>query len=335
MLNERQLLILQKIIDDFIETAHPIGSRALSKKEGIDLSAATVRNVMADLEDLGLLEKTHTSSGRIPSQLGYRHYVDHLIMPSISKANFNKMKKILVERMSEKENIVQLSAELLSELTNYTSIVLGPNNTNTKLKQLQIVSLSQDVALLILITNTGHVEHQKIKLHPKISFSDIEKVINILNEKLIGVSINQLRAHLDYEVLHLLKSNVENYHLMYEELQSTLEYQDNMKIYVGGSANMMIQPEFQDVKKMYEFYTMLEKEDELIKMLMNYPEDLTVTIGDENQIEAIKNFSLITMPLELHRNQMGTIALIGPTRMEYRRVMSILRALSHELKDLY
>src|SRR5699024_6543512 len=136
--------------------------------------------------------------------------------------------------------------------------------------------------------------------------------------------INQLPKHLDYEVVHLLKENVENYHLMYEELKSTLKYQDNMNIYVGGSANMMIQPEFQDVKKMYEFYTMLEKEDELIKMLMDYPEDLTVTIGDENQLEAIKNFSLITMPLELHRNQMGTIALIGPTRMEYRRVMSIL-----------
>lgn len=334
MLNERQLLILQKIIDDFIETAHPIGSRALSKKEGIDISAATVRNVMADLEDVGLLEKPHTSSGRIPSQLGYRHYVDHLIMPSIADKKFNQMKNMLVERMTKQENIVQLSAELLSELTNYTSIVLGPNNSGTKLKQLQIVALSEEIALLILITNTGHVEHQKIKLHPAISFSDIDKIINILNEKLKGVPINQLSHHLNNEVVQLLERNVENFEVLYEQLKTTLKYKDSMKLYVGGSANMMIQPEFQNVKEMYDFYTMLENEDELIKLLMDYPEDLTVTIGDENPLEAIKKFSLITMPLELNRNQIGTIALIGPTRMEYRRVMSILNALSHELKDL-
>lgn len=173
MLTERQLTILQVIIDDFIDSAHPIGSRALSKKENLPYSAATIRNEMADLEELGFLEKTHTSSGRVPSEKGYRYYVDHLIGPIISPSpnEVTIIKNIIDDGFFEFEQIVQMSAEVLSKLTSYTSIILGPEMFETKLKQIQILPLSAHTAVAILVTNTGHVEHRSFSIPEKVRAS--------------------------------------------------------------------------------------------------------------------------------------------------------------------
>src|SRR5699024_196680 len=181
MLTERQLLILHVIIDDFIKTAQPVGSRAIAKKHQISYSPATIRNVMADLEEMGLIEKTHSSSGRIPSERGYRYYVDHLVSPYISTGHIEVFQHLLQNDSLEKEQIIQQSADILSELTNYASIVLGPRVFETKLKQLQIVPLSSQAAVAILITDTGHVEHRAFTIPEEIESVDLEKMVNILN----------------------------------------------------------------------------------------------------------------------------------------------------------
>lgn len=334
MLTERQLLILQTIIDDFIETAHPIGSRALSKKESIDLSAATIRNVMADLEDMGLLEKTHSSSGRVPSEKGYRYYVDRVISPTLKARELHLMKHIIHGNLLEMEQVVQLSADLLSQLTNYTAIILGPNELDAKLKEIQLITLTDQTAVAILITDTGHVEHRSFSISPSVSLEDIERMVNILNDRLVGVPIIKLESTLKTEVYALMKAHVKDHELMYDYLKSVLHYDDTAKLYIGGSSNIMMQPEFKDVSKIYEFYSMLDKEEELISLLTNYQDGINVTIGNENKMDAIKHFSLITSPYKLGTNQIGTIALIGPTRMEYRKVITLLQSLSNEMNDL-
>src|SRR5690625_3780811 len=334
MLTERQLLILQTIIDDFIETAHPIGSRAISKKDTINLSAATIRNVMADLEELELLEKTHSSSGRIPSEKGYRYYVDHVISPTIKEKEINIIRNIIQDNIVEFEYIVQLSAEVLSQLTNYTAIILGPNEVEATLKQIQIITLTPQTAVAILVTSTGHVEHKYFSIPPGIEITDIEKMVNILNDRLIDVPIVQLPYTLQTEVYELMKKHVKEYELMYEYIQSVIRYDEPPKLYVGGQSNILTQPEFKDVDKIYEFYSMLENETEIIKLLTEQHDGLKVTIGNENEMEAIKNFSLITSTYKLGVNQLGTIALLGPTRMEYRKVITLLQALSVEMTDL-
>lgn len=334
MLTERQLLILQTIIDDFIETAHPIGSRALSKKESIDLSAATIRNVMADLEDMGLLEKTHSSSGRVPSEKGYRYYVDRVISPTLKARELHLMKHIIQGNLLEMEQVVQLSADLLSQLTNYTAIILGPNELDAKLKEIQLITLTDQTAVAILITDTGHVEHRSFSISPSVSLEDIERMVNILNDRLVGVPIIKLESTLKTEVYALMKAHVKDHELMYDYLKSVLHYDDTAKLYIGGSSNIMMQPEFKDVSKIYEFYSMLDKEEELISLLTNYQDGINVTIGNENKMDAIKHFSLITSPYKLGTNQIGTIALIGPTRMEYRKVITLLQSLSNEMNDL-
>ena len=334
MLTERQLLILQMIIDDFIETAHPVGSRALAKKKNMPYSAATIRNEMADLEDLGFLEKTHSSSGRIPSEKGYRYYVDHLIAPISDKSNIKILKDIIDQEIYELEQIAQISAEVLSELTNYTSIILEPELLETKLKQLQIVPLSSRSAVAILVTDTGHVEHRTMKMKNDIDPSDLEKVVNILNDKLQGVPIVRLEEVFQREITKLLKQYVRNFDESYEYIKNILAHEQPVNLYIGGKANILLQPEFRDISKIYSFLTMMENKEQIAELLKNTKHGIEVTIGNENEIEAIKDLSLITTTYHFGEGQVGTIALLGPMRMEYRKVISLLSSLSKEMSDV-
>lgn len=334
MLTDRQIMILQVIIDDFIQTAQPIGSRAISKKEHISFSPATIRNEMADLEDMGYLEKTHSSSGRVPSELGYRFYVDNLLKPQIATEKEVKViKHFMQDGFWEFEQLVQKSAEVLSDLTNYTSIILGPEIFETKLKQIQIVTLSQHTAVAILITNTGHVEHRSFTIPNEINASDLEKMVNILNDRLYDVPIFQLPDKLNKEVLGLLKTYTNDFEQTFDYLKAVFFQEQPAKLYIGGKTNMLMQPEFKDIEKVRAFYTMMEKEEEIADLLKSTTDGIKVTIGHENKVEAIKDLSLITATYHLDDEQMGTIALLGPTRMEYNKVITLLDVLSSEMTD--
>lgn len=333
MLTERQLLILQVIIDDFIESAHPVGSRAIAKKGNIPYSAATIRNEMADLEDMGFLEKTHSSSGRIPSEKGYRYYVDHLIVPISKQNDVNIIKHIIQDGFFEFEQLVQMSAEVLSELTNYTSIILGPELFETKLKQIQIITLSDHTAVAILVTNTGHVEHRSFSIPSEINPSDLEKMVNILNERLYGVPIVRLPEMFHSEIASLMKMYVSDFDKSYDYLKAVFLNDNPVKLYIGGKSNILMQPEFNDVDKIRSFYSMIENEDEMANLLKSSKNGIKVTIGHENKVDAIKDLSLITASYQLGEDQMGTIALLGPTRMEYRKVITLLNVLSNEMTD--
>ncbi|GGN54675.1 heat-inducible transcriptional repressor HrcA [Oceanobacillus indicireducens] len=333
MLTERQLLLLQVIIDDFIDTAHPVGSRVLAKKGTIPFSAATIRNEMADLEELGFLEKMHSSSGRIPSEKGYRYYVDHLIKPVSHNKYRGIVSKLVQEGIYEFEQIVQMSAEILSELTSYTAIILGPEIFETQLKQLQIVPLSSQTAVAVLVTNTGHVEHRMVSLPEAINASDLEKLVNIINQKLVGIPIVKLQNIFYTEMADIMKRYLDDYENSLNYLKAIFLTDYPVKVYVSGTSNMLMQPEFNDIDKVRSFYTLMDKEDELIKLLKDSTPGIEVTIGNENEVEAIKDFSLITSSLRHEEEQIGTIALLGPKRMEYRKVISLLKGLSNEMTN--
>ncbi|MFC2948403.1 heat-inducible transcriptional repressor HrcA [Virgibacillus sediminis] len=335
MLTERQLLILQVIIDDFIETAHPVGSRAISKKDDITYSAATIRNEMADLEDMGYLEKTHSSSGRVPSEKGYRYYVDHLIKPASMNEGIKVIRNFINEGFFEFEQLVQTSAEVLSELTNYTSIILGPELVETKLKQLQIVTLSQHTAVAILITNTGHVEHRTFSVPAEINPADLEKMVNILNERLQGVPLINLPDMFNAEINLLMRSYLQDYEKSHDYLKAIFQHDHPVKLYIGGKSNILMQPEFNDVEKIRAFYSLMEQEEEIASLLKKKTDGLNVSIGTENPVDAIKDLSLITSAYHLGEGQVGTIALLGPTRMEYRKVITLMNVLSNEMTDAF
>jgi heat-inducible transcriptional repressor len=332
LLTDRQLLILQVLVDDFIRSAQPVGSRSLSKKEEISLSSATIRNEMADLEELGFIEKTHTSSGRVPSEKGYRYYVDHLLSPQNLKQNdIITIKSIFAEKIFEFEKIIQKSAKILSELTNYTSIVLGPAASVNKLKRIQIVPLNKETAIAIFVTDTGHVENRTFQLPSSIDMSELEKTVNILNDRLIDVPLEELNDKIFKEVASLLRQHIQNYDLMLYTMAETFKMPANEKLFFGGKANILSQPDFNDITKVRSLMNMIEHEDWVYELIKKNPTGLNVKIGREINHSAMENCSLITATYSVGSEKLGTIAILGPKRMEYSRVISLLKFLSSDL----
>ena len=335
MLTERQLLILQVIIDDFIRNAQPVGSRSLSKKEEITFSSATIRNEMSDLEELGFLEKTHTSSGRVPSEKGYRYYVDHLLSPQqLGKDDRLMLRSVFAERIYELEKMIQKSARILSDLTNYTSIVLGPKVNDNKLRKIQIVPLNKETAIAVMITDTGHVENKVFSLPPSFDPNELEKIANILNERLTGVPITELKDKIFKEVAMLLKQHIHNYGALVASLADTFSGNVPEKLFFGGKTNMLKQPEFHDIDKVSSLLSMIEQEQGIYDIIKQHPAGIHVTIGRENNNSVLENCSLITATYSVGSEQVGTLAILGPTRMEYSRVISLLQFFSNDFTAL-
>ncbi|MFC0014880.1 MULTISPECIES: heat-inducible transcriptional repressor HrcA [Allobacillus] len=340
MLTDRQLLILKVIVDEFVDTAQPIGSRNIAKKDQVGFSPATIRNEMADLEELGFLQKTHSSSGRMPSEKGYRFYVDHLMDPlKLTKDEIKRINKYFSHKMIELERVMESSANILSELTQYMTLVLGPEIFETKLKQVQIVPLNQHSAIAILVTDTGHVEHRSFVIPKGLDQSDLEKTVNILNEKLVGVPLVYLDRMIKKEIRGLIKQYTSDYSQAYQMLEEALLIDLPTNLYVSGKGNMLNQPEFNDIEKIKILFSMMESEERIAPLLKSKEEGTHIFIGRENKIEALNDLSLITSTYTIGEDQVGTIALLGPTRMDYAKAVAMLqlwsKQMSHSLKSWY
>lgn len=335
MLTERQLLILHAIVDDYIRSAEPVGSRSISKREDITFSPATIRNDMSDLEELGFLEKPHSSAGRIPSQKGYRYYVDHLLLPQrLTADERSNIRSSFNERMREVEEVIQHSARVLSNMTSYISLVLGPEMFEASLRNIQIIPLSKESAIFILVTDTGRVENQTIAIPEGIEAADLERTVNILNERLMGVPLYKLRTKLQTEVANVLRAHVQNYEHVVQALASSFDIDKAEKVFYSGKTNLLTQPEFRDVEKVRMLLNMLEEDDMMHQILRKPQSGIQVKIGHENNLEAFDHCSLITATYSIGGKHMGTIGILGPTRMEYRRVIGVVDTLSKDLTKI-
>lgn len=333
MLSERQRMILSTIIDDYVRSAEPIGSRSISKRGNVGFSPATIRNEMSDLEEMGFLEQPHTSAGRIPSHKGYRYYVDHLLQQGTLNAHeLDAMKLVFAQRIQEMEDVIQHVAGMLSSLTNYTSIVLGPEVFSTTLKHLQIVPLTDTTAVAIIVTNTGHVENKTVTIPDGVPMSEIEKVVNLLNARLKDVPLLQFKSKLYNEISTELSKYVNGYEELLSVVESVLQNDEKDRVFLSGMTNMLIQPEFKDVDKVKSILDLLEEAPTLIKLFAPSSGGIDIKIGTENSIEAINDCSLITASYSIGDKPIGTIGILGPTRMEYGRVINLLNHLSRHLE---
>ncbi|MEX3744987.1 MULTISPECIES: heat-inducible transcriptional repressor HrcA [Lysinibacillus] len=332
MLTNRQLQILQAIVDDFIMFAQPVGSRQISKKQEITFSPATIRNEMADLEELGFLEKTHTSSGRVPSEKGYRFYVDHLLNPQgINSRDIQQIQSIFNDRLVEVEHIIRKSANILSELTSYTSILLGPDVQRHRVKRFSIVPLSSDTAVAIIVTNNGHVENRMFNLPPNFTASELEKMVNILNDRLVGVSLEDIHIKLEAEVLAVLQQHVRSADDFVHALVTATMHNSESKIYYGGKTNMFNQPEFHDLNKVRMILDLMETTSQVQSLFHPNESGIQIRIGSENKQLEMENCSVITTTYSIGEDQQGAIAIIGPTRMDYKRVVALLDVMRMDL----
>ncbi len=334
LLSTRQIQILNAIVDNYIRHAEPVGSRTISKREDVSFSSATIRNEMADLEELGFLEQPHTSAGRIPSQKGYRYYVDHLLKPiQLDHSDVQSMRQLFADKYYAFEQITQQTAAILSGLTNYTSIVLGHEVKDAKLKHIQIIPLNATTAVAIIVTQTGKVQNKTIHVPEGVSIHEIEKLVNFLNYKLAGLPLHELRMHIQKELMEELQRLLENYEMAIELLENTFISEPEEKVFLKGTTNIMMQPEFRDVEKVKEILDFLEK-NELLTKHFHPSNGLQVKIGTENREDAISHCSIISATFHVDGKPVGTIGILGPTRMEYGKVISIVDFLSKDLSML-
>ncbi|ASI34745.1 MAG: heat-inducible transcriptional repressor HrcA [Exiguobacterium oxidotolerans] len=340
MLTDRQLLILRAIVDDYIKTAQPVGSRTLSKRDDVTFSSATIRNEMADLEEMGLIEKPHTSAGRIPSELGYRFYVDHLIRPeSISPQEAKALKSLFAHSVNENDRLIRHTADLLSELTHYTTLVLGPKEEGQRLHHLELIPLAEGRVVIVLVTETGHVEHKTLQLAEALSREAASRLMERLNKTLRGTPLSNLRIRLLEEIRRFRSEHSEQTSLLSKALDIVLMDQQDERplIYLGGKANMFDQPEFQDVAKLRPVLELIEQQEALFDFLSpNLDNQILITIGSENNVDALKDCSVIRAHYSVDGVSLGTLALIGPKRMDYNRginsIIHLLQAFQTELR---
>jgi len=335
MLSDRQRRILTAIVDDYIRYAEPVGSRSISKRKEVAFSPATIRNEMADLEELGLLEQPHTSAGRVPSNKGYRYYVDHLIQPyEIDERDIQKIKELFAEKVSRWEEVLNEAAAILSQLTNYTSIALGPEIFTTTLKHFDLVPINADSAVAIIVTNMGHVEHRNVSVPDGVDLGDVRRVVNLLNGKLTGLPLHQVSARLNSEVQKELGMYIDRCEKIVAMLESSLSSRIEPRVTLSGTKNMLSQPEFRDVTKLQTVLGILEESKKVMQLFPTQTEGIQVRIGNENAVEEINQCSLISVSFTLDGESLGTIGILGPTRMDYSKVISLLDYLSGDLATL-
>lgn len=334
MLTDRQQLILRMVVDDYIRFAEPIGSRSISKRGELSLSPATIRNEMSDLEELGYLEQPHTSAGRIPSQKGYRFYVDHLMrLGPITDQDVSRVRTAILERIDEMEKMVQQCAQLLSSLTNYASIVLGQRISEARLMNIQLVPLSETSAVVIMVTDTGHVEHRSVQVPEGLSLGDMTRFVRVLNDKLHGLPINQVKRRLQMEVGQELQSYMERFERVQSLFDQLIISNTDEKLYLGGTAKMLSQPEFQDVNKVRSLLDVFETNDFVSRMLHGTAGGIEVRIGLENDLEQVHDCSIVTATYSIDGKPVGKIGILGPTRMDYGRVITLLDYVTSSLSE--
>lgn len=334
MLTNRQTAILVAIVEEYVKTNEPVGSLVLAGRKDLAYSSATIRNEMADLEEMGYLEKTHTSSGRIPSEKGYRLYVEEIMKRDNQDANFPMIDEIFNRPNITRTEAINESMSLVTELTNYASIVLGKTAYNSKIKKLQFVSLQDPYALIIMVTDQGHVESKQITIPEGFEARDIEDVVKALDEVLRDTIISDIPDIVNNEKFHEQLGYYLDYHeeLVMACVEAFMEMATD-KYQLNGKYNIMSQPEFQDVDKVKEFLDAIEKK-EILRVVSSDNNGITIKIGHENELKFMKDCTVITVPYETNNGEIGAITVFGPTRMEYSKVIALLEYIARYIKSI-
>jgi heat-inducible transcriptional repressor len=334
LLDDRKRRVLQAIVEDYIATAEPVGSRTIARKYQLGVSPATIRNEMADLEDLGLIEQPHTSAGRIPSDRGYRLYVDSIMADRpLSRGEQDLISAAFESRIGQLHSIISNTARLLSDATKYTALVLGPRRDTAIFQHVSIVPLRDRQALIMLVTDNGMVENRIINIPPDLDIDTLEKISAVVNHHLRGQTVDQLGRG----TIHALETELSQYRQILGETMSMLESprrgSDDDRLVVGGQLNILDQPEFRDFDKMRAILTALQKESFVEKMMLSGHEGFQITIGIEHGAPELADCSLVKATYMIDGRPLGTIGVLGPKRMQYERVASIVKYVSVQLND--
>ncbi|MFZ5817717.1 MAG: heat-inducible transcriptional repressor HrcA, partial [Bacillota bacterium] len=314
----------------------PVGSRTIARKYNLGVSPATIRNEMSDLEELGYLEQPHTSAGRIPSDRGYRYYVDCLMQLREINPHENELIRRTFERkVREIDVLVRETARLLSDATHLTAVVSGPQKEKASFKELRLVPLGGDKAVLVYITDSGFIENQVLELPVEVTMLELQRVSDVLNEQLRGQRVESLSR----AAIRALQQELARYGALLEQallfLDQRLEPGEKQRLYLGGTTHMLDQPEFRDVDKLRNLLTMLEHEEVVADVLEvgQETEGVQIQIGEEIRVRELTDCSVVSATYRLGDQVIGKMGVIGPKRMDYARVVGIMNSITLHLSQ--
>ena len=328
MIGSRQKEILKAIIEEYIKTARPVSSKNLSKK--FKVSSATIRNDMGVLEEVGYLEKQHISSGRIPSETGYRYYVDELLEPKkISGEDMLKLQTIFSNNELDLNGAIEKSLEIISDITNYTSVVLGRASKENLLEKVEIIPITGNSIVAIVVTDKGHVENKQINLPASVESKDVSKTSEILNKMLKGTPIDEVSSKLEFEIKPIIGNYVKNYEVLYNAFYEALSsFQADNDVHFSGKTNILNMPEFSAVDDVKNIISKFESKD-LVSKIEETDDEVKVYIGSESTLD--DNVTVIKTKYKTKTRE-GTLAVIGPKRMDYERVLNLLEYIKSEIE---
>ncbi|MFI3260245.1 MAG: heat-inducible transcriptional repressor HrcA [bacterium] len=328
-MDNRKETLLKEIVESYIKTVRPVGSKSLCNKLGF--SSATIRNEMSVLESLGYIEKNHISSGRIPSEKGYKYYVDNIMEPEkLTGKDVLKLQKIFSNNTLVINDTITQCMEIISDLTNYASVVLGKSSSDNLLQKLDIISLNENSIVALVCTDKGIVENKKFILPEGTDIKEIVKISEIINKFLIGTPINMASERLEFEIKPIIVKEVMQYETIYNIFYSAFsDFAGNTSVHVAGKSNILSQPEYQNVEDLKKLAYKLDDVESLKKLDKDSAEDVKIFIGNDNDVDPDvtvikKNFK--------HDGEEGTIAIIGPTRMDYKKIVSLLQYVDDKLE---
>ena len=327
MLTDRQEKLLKLIVENYIKTVKPVSSKALCKK--LKCSSATVRNEMAALENYWFIEKTHISSGRIPSDNGYRYYVDNIMIPKeLNGEDMLKLRQIFSNNALVLSDAVTRSMEIVSELTNYTAVVLGNSSSDNRIAKIEVVPIGDNKMIAIVITDKGHVENRNVVIDQNVSKAEIKQTIDIISKLIIGVPLDEVSSVLEFEVKPVIDKYVKQHEALYSAFYNAFsDFAPKPNIKVSGTTNLLMSPEFNDVSKIRTLLNKFE-DKEIIKQIKEEDDNIKVYIGSENQID--DDISVIKTCFYKDGEEC-TIALIGPKRMEYDKAEALLNYIKENI----
>ena len=341
-LDERKEKILKAIIQTYLETGEPVGSRTISKYSDLKLSSATIRNEMSDLEELGYIIQPHTSAGRIPSDKGYRFYVDQIIKEKDSQVN--EMQELMIQRVDRVELLLKQMAKLLASNTNYATLVSGPNYHQTKLKFIQLSKVEANKLLIVVVVEGNIIRNSFVTLDEELSDEELLNLNILLNNSLNGLTIQEINLGVIAKLKEQAGAHRQVVDFVLNEVSEAIGSQDeDLQIYTSGATNIFKYPELSDTKKASELISTLEQK-ELLKGLLeenqSQPDtasdtEIQVYIGDETPVKTMKDCSIVTANYILGDGLKGTIGIIGPKRMDYEKVVDTMKGLMNQLDNLY
>ena len=329
MITERQKNILKFIVEEYVKTVKPVSSNEICKS--LNCSSATIRNEMVILEELGYLEKNHFASGRQPSEAGYKYYVDNIMSPKdITGEDMLKLQTIFHNQSLVLTDAIEKSLELVAELTNYTSVVLGKSSSENRLKKVEVVSLDDDKILTMLITDKGYVEYKNLYL-PDTDIEEVIKTVNLINKMIVGTPINEINERLEYDVKPIISKYVKQHEVLYNAFYDAFSNFTNKvnDVHFSGKNNFLKQPEFNNIEKVKEMLTKLD-DTAVISEMKEEKNGINIYIGKESELS--DDVSVIKTKYNCNGEE-GTIAIIGPKRMEYERVVNLLNYIKENIEE--